>query len=313
MAKRRRSGRNINGVLPFDKPAGLTSNEALQKIKRLFRAQKAGHTGSLDPIATGCLPLCFGEATKLSAFLLNADKCYWVQATLGVRTDTGDAQGESLERRPVAVTERDIDGALEAFRGSIEQIPPMYSALKHQGRRLYELAREGREVERAPRPVHIYELTQEGSPESDDAGTTTAAFRVHCSKGTYIRTLIEDIGEALGCGAHVSALHRLSVGAFGASGLYDIDTLEAAAQVDREALEGFLLPADAALTNLPKVELSADTAFYVTQGHPVLVPRAPTEGLLRLYRADRRFLGVGEVLDDGRIAPKRLFATRAAH
>jgi tRNA pseudouridine55 synthase len=297
----RRRFRNVNGVLLLDKPLGMTSNAALQEVKHLYRAQKAGHTGSLDPLATGLLPICMGEATKISAFLLSADKHYHVRCRLGERTTTGDAEGEVVERRPISDCARDrIDAVLAAFRGEIEQIPPMYSALKHHGDRLYNLARQGVEVERAPRRVTIYTLGLLAQSE------TEFEIDVRCSKGTYVRTLAEDIGEALGCGAHVVALRRLGVGPFDNPTMHGLAALQGLAVEGFDALDGLLLPLDRALTDWPKVVLSGDSVYYLRQGQPVLVPKAPTQGWVRLY-ADEQFFGVGEILDDGRVAPRRLF------
>jgi tRNA pseudouridine55 synthase len=301
MGRRRVRGRDVNGILLLDKPSGITSNDALQQVKRLYYAKKAGHTGSLDPLASGVLPICMGEATKVSAFLLDADKRYQVRCQLGVRTTTGDAEGEVVETRPVASwTAEQIDTVFEEFRGSIEQIPPMYSALKHQGQRLYKLARQGVEVEREPRPVDIYELTLTGQ------GDDWIDIDVHCSKGTYIRTLAEDIGEKLGCGAHVSALRRSMVGPYGASQLVTLDQLQQLKENDIPAMDDLLLPIESALSQWPDVDLSTDAAFYLQQGQPVLVPHAPTSGWVRLYEGNRSFLGMGEILDDGRVAPRRL-------
>jgi tRNA pseudouridine55 synthase len=303
--KRNANLRTVNGILLLDKPAGLTSNAALQEVKKLYRARKAGHTGSLDPLATGLLPICFGEATKISGFLLDADKHYRVQCRLGERTNTGDSEGEVLERRPVeAVTEAALREAIEGFLGDIEQIPPMYSALKHKGERLYNLARQGLEVEREPRTVTIYALELLGFTGDH------AELMVHCSKGTYVRTLVEDIGEILGCGAHVSALRRLGVGPFDESGMHDMEALEALASEGYPALDRLLLPIEAGLAQWPGVSLSGDAAFYLRQGQPVLVPQAPTEGWVRLYEGDQQFIGMGEILDDGRVAPRRLMAGR---
>lgn len=300
MGRRRRSGRNVQGILLLDKPMGITSNDALQKVKRLYRAQKAGHTGSLDPLADGLLPICFGAATKISAFLLDADKRYWVRIKLGVTTTTADSEGEVVSTRPVdGIGEEQIRQALEQFRGEIQQIPPMYSALKHKGERLYKLAREGIEVEREPRAVTIHglELTGCELPEFE--------LDVHCSKGTYVRTLAEDIGEVLGCGAHVTALRRTGVGPYGADEMVTLDELEAQAEEGREALDARLLPVETALAHWPEIRLNPDSTFYVRQGQPVLVPNAPTEGWVRLFGPDG-FLGVGEILDDGRVAPRRM-------
>jgi tRNA pseudouridine55 synthase len=285
----------------LDKPSGITSNDALQQVKRLYFAKKAGHTGSLDPLASGVLPICMGEATKVSAFLLDSDKRYQVRCQLGVRTATADAEGEVLETRPVGVYSREqVEAVLEEFRGSIEQIPPMYSALKHQGQRLYKLARQGVEVEREPRPVEIYELTVAGQ------GEDWLEISVHCSKGTYVRTLAEDIGNRLGCGAHVSALRRTAVGPYGDDRLLSLETLKALKEKDMPAMDALLLPIESALSQWPDVDLSTDAAFYLQQGQPVLVPHAPTSGWVRLYEGNRSFLGMGEILDDGRVAPRRL-------
>jgi len=301
MGRRRVRGRDVNGILLLDKPSGITSNDALQQVKRLFYAKKAGHTGSLDPLASGVLPICMGEATKVSAFLLDADKRYQVRCQLGVRTATADAEGEVVETRPVGSwSAEQLETVFDQFRGSIEQIPPMYSALKHQGQRLYKLARQGVEVEREPRPVHIYELSLTGQ------GDDWIDIDVHCSKGTYIRTLAEDIGEKLGCGAHVSALIRSMVGPYGAGQLVTLEQLQDLKENDMAAMDDLLLPIESALSQWPDVDLSTDAAFYLQQGQPVLVPHAPTSGWVRLYEGNRSFLGMGEILDDGRVAPRRL-------
>ncbi len=299
-------GRNVSGILLLDKPAGLTSNEALQKVKRLYRARKAGHTGSLDPLASGLLPICFGEATKVSGFLLDADKHYVVRCRLGERTTTGDAEGEVVERRPVeGVTPAAIEQALAGFRGPIEQTPPMYSAVKHEGQRLYKLARQGVEVERKPRTVVIHELVLRALEDDE------MELEVRCTKGTYVRTLVEDIGEALGVGAHVVALRRLGVGPYGSEGMVGLDELKALAEQGFDALDARLLPIESALTQWPQVTLTPDAAFYLRQGQAVLVPHAPTSGWVRLYQGDNgsRFIGMGQVLDDGRVAPKRLMVS----
>ncbi len=302
MGRRHGDERRVDGILLLDKPAGLTSNAALQKVKRLYRARKAGHTGSLDPLASGLLPVCLGEATKVSGFLLDADKHYWVSCRLGVRTATGDAEGEVLKTRPVdAVTEKRLREVMQDYSGDIDQIPPMYSAVKHQGQRLYALARQGVEVERAPRriTIHAMDLLNFRLP--------LVEIDVHCSKGTYIRTLVDDIGEVLGCGAHVADLRRFGVGPYGAAGMVTLDTLEERLAAGGEkALDDLLLPMESGLSQWPDVRLTGDAAFYLRQGQPVLVPHAPTAGLVRLYEGQRRFLGVGEILDDGRVAPRRL-------
>ena len=302
---RQQNLRRVNGILLLDKPAGLTSNAALQAVKKMYAARKAGHTGSLDPLATGLLPICFGEATKISGFLLDADKDYEVTCKLGERTTTGDAEGELLETRPVdGITEKRVRAVMQDYIGDIEQIPPMYSALKHKGERLYKLARQGIEVEREARQVTIFEL------ELLDFNLPEVTFSVHCSKGTYVRTLIEDMGEQLGCGAHVIGLRRLGVGPFDSTEMIDMDHLEALAGPALGALDDLLLPLERGLTHWPDVRLSGDAAFYLRQGQPVLVPNAPTDGWVRIYEGETQFLGMGEILDDGRVAPRRLMNAR---
>ncbi len=294
--------RDVHGVLLLDKPIGLTSNDALQKAKRLFAANKAGHTGSLDPLASGMLPLCFGEATKVSAFLLDADKSYTVTCLLGARTATADAEGEVVERRPVpALSAAGIEKVLAGFRGEILQVPPMYSALRHQGQRLYDLAREGVDVPREPRPVTIHELRL--TAWSADS----LSLEVRCSKGTYIRTLVEDLAQALGTVGHVTLLRRLAVGPFGPDAvMHGLQALEAAlAAGGSAALDGLLLPVDHAVRHWPMASLSGDSAWYFARGQAVFVPGAPSSGRLRVY-GDGRFLGMGEIQSDGRLAPRRL-------
>lgn len=301
MGRRRQRGRDIQGILLFDKPLGESSNKALQKVKNLYFANKAGHTGSLDPLATGLLPICFGGATKVSGFLLDADKRYRVLVRLGETTTTGDSEGELLQTRSsAAIDPAQLTQALQQFLGEIEQVPPMYSALKHQGERLYKLARDGVEVERKPRRVTIHEILLLNCelPEFE--------LDVHCSKGTYIRTLAEDVGEALGCGAHVVGLRRTQVGPFSGENMLDMATLQAAAEQGREALDALLLPVDSAIMDWPEVRLNNDSTFYLRQGQPVIVPRAPTQGRVRIYDDKDNFIGVGEILDDGRVAPKRM-------
>ena len=306
MARRRKRGRPVNGIILLDKPQGLTSNKALQRVKALFFAQKAGHTGSLDPLATGMLPICFGEATKVSNYLLDANKRYRFTCQLGVVTSTGDAEGEVIEQHQVPdLDDSAIESVLQQFRGTIEQVPPMYSALKHNGERLYDLARQGIEVDRTPRTVQILELKLLGI-QGDQL-----ELEAYCSKGTYIRTLCEDIGSKLGCGAHVIQLRRLSVGPFqDADSMVTLEQLETLLEQDREQLNKLLLPIDAALMDWPDVQLNADLSYYLLQGQPVQVPRAPSHGWVRLYNAEQHtFLGVGQISDDGKVAPKRLFHT----
>ncbi|MEN8166718.1 MAG: tRNA pseudouridine(55) synthase TruB [Pseudomonadota bacterium] len=302
MGRRRNRGRNISGVLLLDKPVGLTSNKALQEVKFLYKAAKAGHTGSLDPLATGLLPICFGEATKMSAFLLDADKRYQVTVKLGETTTTADAEGEVVETHdPGGVTEEQIRATLTEFLGEQQQLPPMYSAVKHKGERLYKLARQGVEVERETRTIHIHSLTLL------DMAMPEFVMDVHCSKGTYVRTLAEDIGKRLGCGAHVSGLRRTEVGPYDDQALHSLESVQEAFREKRfEEMDDWLLPLESALSEWPEVLLTADAAFYLKQGQPVLVPNAPTSGWVRLYANQTEFLGVGQIQDDGRVAPKRL-------
>jgi len=294
-------GRDIHGILLLDKPAGLTSNEALQRIKQLFNARKAGHTGSLDKMATGLLPICFGDATKFTSFLLESDKSYLATFKLGVETATGDALGEILKQAQVAdYSEREIESTLQKFRGPIQQIPPMFSALKKDGKRLYELAYQGIEIEREPRQVTIYRITLL-KHERDSLD-----LAINCSKGTYIRTLAVDIGRVLGCGAHVAVLRRTGAGPFTEQQMTGLPALENLAATDYLALDEKLLGIDAALTNLPAVRLASSVSDYLCDGQAVIIPRAPTSGMLRLYTEPGDFIGVGEVLEDGRVAPRRL-------
>jgi tRNA pseudouridine55 synthase len=295
---------NIDGILLLDKAIHISSNGALQQVKRLFNAKKAGHTGSLDPLASGMLPICFGEATKFSQFLLDADKRYVVTAKLGEKTSTSDAEGEIISTRPVPhLSPAQLEQALAKFRGAIEQVPSMYSAIKHQGQPLYKLARQGIEIDRPARPVMIHELTlQSATPD-------TLTLFVHCSKGTYVRNLIEDLGEYVGCGAHVAALHRSTVDPYQESQMVSFETLETiASQQGLSALMPLLLPISTLVKDYPKLLLTETTAFYLTQGQAVIVPKAPTEGFVSLYTSEK-FLGIGEILDDGKIAPRRLVAS----
>lgn len=302
MSRRRARGRDVHGILLLDKAAGETSNSVLQKVKRLMNANKAGHTGSLDPIATGVLPICLGEATKLSGYLLDSDKAYDVTIKLGVNTTTGDIEGDVIAQRSVPeISDEYLAQVLRDFTGHIEQVPPMYSALKKDGQPLYKLARKGIEVDRDARPVTIYELTLRGRSED------SLDLSVSCSKGTYIRTLAEDIGEVLGCGAHVAVLRRTKAGAFSLSGTRTLSELESVKADSFAALDAEMLPPDAAISDWNKVNLTADMAYYIIRGQAVQVPKAPTAGLVSLYRDDD-FLGIGYILDDGRVAPKRLLA-----
>ena len=292
----------MNGILLLDKPTGGSSNKVLQRVKWLFNARKAGHTGSLDPLATGLLPLCFGEATKVSGFLLDADKHYRVRCRLGQTTNTADAEGELLSERPVPVLdEATIGDVLQRFLGEQEQVPPMYSAVKHQGERLYRIARRGEEVERKARRIRILAL------QLVELGQAEFTLDVHCSKGTYVRTLAEEIGEALGCGAHVTALRRTGLGPFTDQPMVTMEQVEAAAEQGFGALDDLLLPPEAGLVDWPGVTLDADSTHFLLLGQAVFVPRAPDAEWLRLFGPDG-FLGMGVMLDDGRVAPRRLMA-----
>ncbi len=296
---RRQTGRNVHGILLLNKPIGISSNAALQHVKRLFQARKAGHTGSLDNLATGLLPICLGEATKFSGFLLEADKYYQAEMILGVTTTTGDAEGEVLQTRPLdGINQEKIDAVIQSFIGQTQQVPPMYSALKHQGQALYKLARQGKVVERKARSVTISSLSVLNWVEN------RLSIDVHCSKGTYIRTLAEDIGEMLGCGAYVSALHRFGVGDY--RDLFDFETLEQHAEQGLESLDNLLIPMHTALSQWPEIWLSSELAYYVRQGQAVQVSNIPTKGRVKLFAEEGGFLGIGEVLGDGRVAPRRL-------
>ena len=309
MSRRRRfKGRDVHGILLLAKPSGITSNDALQQVKRIYNAAKAGHTGALDPLATGMLPICLGEATKFSQFLLDADKRYQVTAKLGERTNTSDADGTIISTRPLTFTEPQLQQALMSFRGGCLQVPSMFSALKHQGKPLYEYAREGIEIEREARPITVYELNVlEFSGDK-------LVLDIHCSKGTYIRTIIDDLGEMLGCGAHVTQLHRSQVASYPAERMLTIEQLQAIferckaeGRPPREELDPLLLPMDTAVDSLPEVNMSAVVASYVTQGQAVQVAQIPASGFVRMTVGDEReFIGVGEIDDDGKVAPRRL-------
>ncbi|MTI15087.1 tRNA pseudouridine(55) synthase TruB [Sansalvadorimonas verongulae] len=307
--RRRFRGRPVNGIVVVDKPIGESSNAVLQQVKRLYGAAKAGHTGSLDPLATGVLPVCLGEATKLSQYLLDSDKSYRTTAKLGIRTNTGDAEGEVVSERPVAVTESDLEPVLARFRGPIEQVPSMFSALKHNGKPLYEYARQGIEIERPARKVNIYRLSL------IEFRGDELVLEVDCSKGTYIRSLVEDIGEMLGCGAHVAELRRLKAGPYEEVQSFTVEALEEVRNGGgHAALDNLLLAQDSAVSHWPAVMLGESSSYYLTQGQPVQVSRAPTSGFVRIYRqiedAPNTFLGIGEIQDDGLVAPRRLVATK---
>ncbi len=311
MAKQRR-GRRIDGVLVIDKPAGLTSNGALQRAKGILFAAKAGHTGSLDPLATGVLPLCFGEATKLSQYLLGADKEYLTTVVLGVRTDTADADGQEIAVASAAdVDLTAIEDVLPRFRGLIRQVPPMYSALKRGGVPLYELARRGEEVEREAREVSIHSLELMGFEPGERA---LLRLRVRASKGTYVRTLAEDIGAALGCGAHVAELRRTASAQFTEAHAVPLARLqELRDEGDFDALDALMLPVECAVQHLPAVPVAESSLFYLCQGQAVMVAQVPPErGMVRVVDEDGVFRGIGEITDDRRVAPRRMMAAQSA-
>lgn len=307
MAKKRK-GRPVNGILLFDKPLEISSNQALQKVKRIYFAQKAGHTGALDPLATGMLPICLGEGTKFSQFLLDTDKTYIVTAKLGIRTTTSDADGEVVSEKTVNVTKEQLNQAVDTFRGDTKQIPSMYSALKYQGQPLYKYAREGIEIPREARDITVYKLDVLRF-EHDEVD-----MEIHVSKGTYIRTIVDDLGELLGCGAHVAMLRRVSVGSYPREKMVTIEQLESLlAQAQEEGvppsqyLDPLLLPMNTALVGMPKVTVDEMSKVYLRYGNPVQVAGAPVEGLVQVYVDDTyEFLGVGQMNEDGLVAPKRI-------
>lgn len=301
MGKRKARGRDIDGLLLFDKPTGVSSSQALQHVKRLYHAAKAGHTGSLDPMASGMLPICFGEATKFSHYLLDADKGYFFTAKLGIRTTTSDAEGEVVEEREVDVSAEDIEMIFERYRGVTQQIPSMYSALKHNGQPLYKYARKGIEIEREPRDITLYKLEM-----LEFRGDEVDGF-VHCSKGTYVRTLVDDIGQELGCGAHLIRLRRDSVGDFDEK-MVSLEQLKALKDEQAHAeMDDLLLPVDACMDYFPVVNLGDDEAHYIQFGQPVSITGAPADTLLRLYH-NKAFLGLGEIDRNGMLAPRRLIS-----
>lgn len=296
-----RQRRAVHGIVLLDKPVGMTSNYALQRVKQLFRAAKAGHTGNLDSPASGLLPVCLGEATKVTSFLLDADKEYITRIKFGISTNTGDAAGNPVAMRPVPRLSADsVDAVLVRFTGRIEQVPPMYSALKHEGERLYRLAAQGITVEREARDVTIHRL------ERLSLAGDELEILVRCSKGTYIRTLAEDIGTALATCAHVLTLRRTEVEPFRIEQAHTLAQLEALAARGLSELDAQLIPVDTALPNLPAVRFPQASAYYVRTGQAVRAGRPPSRGLVRMYDEQDRFMGIGETLDDGRIAPRRL-------
>ncbi|MGK2888168.1 MAG: tRNA pseudouridine(55) synthase TruB [Candidatus Malihini olakiniferum] len=308
MSRHRRRGRDIHGVLLLDKPQGASSNDVLQKVKRIFNANKAGHTGALDPLATGMLPICLGEATKFSQYLLDSDKRYRVIARLGQRTDTSDTDGNVVETRTVNFTEHALAEALDGFRGTTQQVPSMYSALKHQGRPLYEYARQGITVPREARDITVYELFFIRH-EADEL-----ELEIHCSKGTYIRTIIDNLGEKLGCGAHVIYLRRLQVATYPTERMVTLAHLQALlvqAQAERQSLEDVLDPLlmlmYSPVSDYPEVNLPLVVAGYLKLGQAVAAANALDQGMVRITEGDARaFIGMGIIDDAGRVAPKRL-------
>ena len=302
MSRPRKKGRDVHGVFLLDKPQGVSSNDIMQKVKRLFKANKAGHTGALDPLATGMLPICLGEATKFSQFLLDSDKRYVVTAKLGERTDTSDAEGQVVQSREVNVAEADILAALSAFRGEILQVPTMFSALKHNGKPLYEYARAGVTVEREARPITIFEL------KFIDYQAPFLTLEVHCSKGTYIRTLVDDLGEALGCGAHVTMLRRLAVADYPIEEMMPIEDLALLADTfPSSELDRLLLPMDTAVASLPQLNLTAEQTKAVGFGQRVKFENTQAlSGLVRLFSENGQFLGIAEITAGNIIRPNRM-------
>lgn len=295
---------SIHGIVLLNKPRGISSNGALGRAKYILKSKKAGHTGSLDPLATGMLPLCFGEATKFSRFLLDADKVYRVIACLGVRTNTGDAEGTVLKESAVSdLSFQEIEVTLNQFLGRQQQVPPMFSALKVQGQPLYKLARQGIEIERAPREIEIFDIAVHHL--SLQAQEPTLDFTVKCSKGTYIRTLVDDLGERLGCGAHVAALHRESVAGFEASQMLTLEELENLVKADK--IREVILPIDAGLKGWPEVKISTSSCFYLRQGQSIKVPDQQPQDWVRIKTLEGgEFVGMGEVLENGLLTPRRL-------
>ncbi|MFC3394357.1 tRNA pseudouridine(55) synthase TruB [Brenneria rubrifaciens] len=308
MSRPRRRGRDVHGVLLLDKSQGMSSNDVLQKVKRIFNANKAGHTGALDPLATGMLPICLGEATKFSQYLLDSDKRYRVIARLGQRTDTSDADGNVIETRPVNFSQTELEQAITGFRGTTQQVPSMYSALKYQGRPLYEYARQGLVVPRQAREITVYEL-RFIRYEVDEL-----ELEIHCSKGTYIRTIVDDLGEKLGCGAHVIYLRRLQVSTYPTEKMVTLDQLNellAQSQIDEQApalsLDPLLMPMDSPVMGFPEVNLNPVVAGYLKLGQAVNTPGISLNGMVRITEGEgHKFIGMGEIDDDGRVAPRRL-------
>ena len=297
----KRIKRNVNGVLLLDKPVGITSNAALQQVKRIYRASKAGLTGILDPLASGLLPICLGEATKFAQFPTDADKSYIAIVKLGVTTDSGDSEGQVLARQAVNVDLSQVQRAITQFTGTIQQTPPMYSALKHQGQPLYKYARQGVVIERLPREITIHRIAL------TEFSGDRLCINIDCTKGTYIRVLAEDIGRFLGCGAHLTALRRTYVGNFSLNDALPLDKVEALSEIERDHQ---LLLADSLVAHLPEVTLDQDSAFYFRQGQVICQPQLQFHQRYRIYDEKHEFMGIGSADDAGNLAPKRLVVQR---
>lgn len=301
-SKKEFTTRQISGVLLLDKPTGSSSNRILQQIKHLFCAKKAGHTGTLDPIASGMLPICLGEATKFSQYLLSSDKTYLVQAKLGIRTDTADSEGTVIKEMTVpSISETEIAKAIAVFKGTIQQTPPMFSALKHRGKPLYEYARQGIEIRRQARSITIYNI------HCEILAPDVLQLKVHCSKGTYIRTLVDELGELLGCGAHVIALRRVSLGNYQENQMVSLDVLRECDSIDEK--DKYLLPIESLLSALPVLEVNSVIKLALQRGQLPALTMTLSSGIFRLYAENEGFFGIGEVSVDGQLTAKRLLAT----
>ena len=301
MPKNRSKGRMLNGLLLFDKSSGVSSNRALKKVKRIFNAAKAGHTGTLDPLATGLLVICFGRATKISDYLLTADKKYQVTCKLGVTTTSGDADGDILEQRDASLINKEqIQQAASQLTGYIVQVPPMFSALKHQGKRLYDLARKGIEVERKPREICIHSFTFLQQQRDE------VSMLVHCTKGTYVRTLVEDFGKALGCGAHITALRRIELGPFSDPVMRTLNDLEKVAEKGESFLDALLLPTDAVLSEYPAITVDAKTMLDIKHGKPINLTEVSIGESARIYDEEEQFYGIASANQDGKLTVKCL-------
>ncbi|MBE9533349.1 MAG: tRNA pseudouridine(55) synthase TruB [Proteobacteria bacterium] len=308
MGRRNKKGRNITGIVIIDKPTGRTSNHVLQQVKRLFDAKKAGHTGALDPLATGVLPICLGEATKVSSYLLDADKAYHVTCKLGVVTDSGDSDGEILSTSEIPqFDEQAILDLLPKFIGEQDQVPPMFSALKYQGQPLYKLARQGIEVERKSRRITIYDIQLLSITED------SFSLAVRCSKGTYIRTLVEDISHDLGCGGHVSALRRVTAAGYDLQQSLTVEQLMEIAEKGIDSLDSLLLPTEDALPDWPMVVCNDDEVSALRHGQYIQAEQAFESKNIRLFSADKSFIGLGEMSEQGVVAPKRVFVDYSDH